>query len=352
VERADVVVVGAGIVGACTAATLARQGRDVTVLERSEGAWATGSSRGTARFRQLENHPDASFLDLGVRARRAWSAFEPAADGPIFHRTGNLSFGDPDALGTFAGDLRARGLPCEEVSGPEVHERWPVLRARGEDVLFQPDGEVIAADVGYAAALRVAERNGARLRRGVAASALTALRHEVEVGTADGVIRARQAVLAAGPWVAPLARAAGIDLPVEVTCQTVAWFAWPHEPPPTMTQWTGREPYLLWDPAGGLKVAEHARGPATEPDDPPGPDPAAIARLRSWLDETFSASRGDPVAGETCLYTNAAQDRFLIERSGDVVVVSACSGHAFQYAPAIGEDVAAVLADPSTQITG
>jgi sarcosine oxidase len=349
VERADVVVVGAGIVGACTAAAIARHGRDVTVLERSGEVRATGSSRGTARFRQLENHPDASFLDLGVRARRAWSALEPAADAPIFHRTGNLSFGDPDALGTFAAELRARGLPCEVVTGHEVHERWNVLRARGEDVLFQPDGEVIAADVGYAAALRVAERRGARFRRGVAATALSPRRHEVEIRTGDGVIRARQAVLAAGPWVAPLARTAGIDLPVEVTRQTVAWFAWHHEPPPTLTQWTGREPYLLWDPAGGLKVAEHARGPSTEPDDTTGPETASVARLRSWLDETLSAPLGDPITVETCLYTNAPDDRFLIEREGDVVAVSACSGHAFQYAPAIGEDVAAVLADPSTR---
>jgi glycine/D-amino acid oxidase-like deaminating enzyme len=171
----------------------------------------------------------------------------------------------------------------------------------------------------------------------------------VEVGTSDGVIRARQAVLAAGPWVAPLAETAGIDLPVEVTRQSVTWIAWHDEPPPTLTQWTGREPYLLWDPAGGLKAAEPARGPATEPDDPKGPETASITRLRSWLDETFSAPPGDPIAVETCLYTNAPDDRFLLEREGDVVAVSACSGHAFQYAPAIGEDAAAVLADPSTQ---
>jgi sarcosine oxidase len=345
VERADVVVVGGGIIGVCSAAVLAERGRDVLLLERSAAAGAVGSSRGTARFRQLENHPDVAFLDLGVRARTAWGVFETEATAPIFHPTGNLSFGDPQGLAAFGSALRERGLPCEEVTGAEVHARWPILRARIEAALYQPDGEVIAADVAHASVLRVAEHRGVRVRRGVTATA-------IEPGASGAVVRmdgnplvARQVVLAAGPWVGPLARTVGIDLPVEVTRQTVAWFGWRDDPPPTLTEWSGREPYLLWDPGGGLKTAEHRRGPLSDPDDAAEPDDAAIERMKEWIAETFVAPFPPPSSSDTCLYTNAPDDRFVIEREGDVVVVSACSGHAFQYAPAIGGDVADALSD-------
>lgn len=52
IGRADVAVVGAGIVGACVAAALAARSEDVMLLERSPDREAAGSSRGTARFRQ------------------------------------------------------------------------------------------------------------------------------------------------------------------------------------------------------------------------------------------------------------------------------------------------------------
>ncbi len=45
---------------------------------------------------------------------------------------------------------------------------------------------------------------------------------------------------------------------------------------------------------------------------------------------------------ETCFYTNTDDERFILERRGDVVIGSACSGHAFKFAPAVGERLAAL----------
>jgi sarcosine oxidase len=51
----------------------------------------------------------------------------------------------------------------------------------------------------------------------------------------------------------------------------------------------------------------------------------------------------DPVgvAAETCLYTMTADEDFVLDRVGPVVIGAACSGHAFKFAPLLGE----VLAD-------
>ena len=107
----DVVVVGGGIVGMAVAAELGRRGHGVWVLERSAAAVATGSSKGTARFRQLADHPDESFLDLGIRAREIWGEVEAVADDRIFRRTGNLSIGTVADLTALAQGLRSRDLP-------------------------------------------------------------------------------------------------------------------------------------------------------------------------------------------------------------------------------------------------
>ena len=45
----------------------------------------------------------------------------------------------------------------------------------------------------------------------------------------------------------------------------------------------------------------------------------------------------------SCLYTNAYDNRFVIDRHPEhdaVLIVSPCSGHGFKHAPAIGEAVA------------
>jgi len=47
-----------------------------------------------------------------------------------------------------------------------------------------------------------------------------------------------------------------------------------------------------------------------------------------------------PVAADACLYTTTADESFVCERRGRVVVGSACSGHGFKFAPAVGRELA------------
>ena len=43
---------------------------------------------------------------------------------------------------------------------------------------------------------------------------------------------------------------------------------------------------------------------------------------------------------ETCLYTTTPDERFILERRGRIVIGSACSGHGFKFAPAVGKRLA------------
>ena len=57
----------------------------------------------------------------------------------------------------------------------------------------------------------------------------------------------------------------------------------------------------------------------------------------------YPAADPSPRGAETCLYTNIEDDAFVTERHGPIVVCSACSGHGFKFAPAVGTRVAALV---------
>jgi sarcosine oxidase len=50
----------------------------------------------------------------------------------------------------------------------------------------------------------------------------------------------------------------------------------------------------------------------------------------------------DLLGAETCIYTNTADEGFVLERHGRVVIGSACSGHGFKFAPVVGRTLAAL----------
>jgi sarcosine oxidase len=58
--------------------------------------------------------------------------------------------------------------------------------------------------------------------------------------------------------------------------------------------------------------------------------------------ERFPDVDPEPVETDTCLYTTTADECFVLERRGRVVIGSACSGHGFKFAPAVGRRLAAL----------
>jgi sarcosine oxidase len=101
--------------------------------------------------------------------------------------------------------------------------------------------------------------------------------------------------------------------------------------------------YSLHDPVHGLKAGAHHAGAEADPDTEALPDPAIVERVATWVRERFPDVDPDPVEAQTCLYTTTADQHFVLERRGRVVVGSACSGHGFKFAPAIGELLAGLV---------
>ena len=327
---ADVAVVGAGIMGSATAYALAREGHEVTVYEQFEVGHTRGSSHGRSRIVRLA-YPDLEFVELAKKSFAGWRELEQEAGVELLELNGLLELvGDLDQGSSAA--LDAAGAEYELVSAEDARRRWPVGVPDGWTALFQSEGGIVRADLAHRAFVDRAVAHGAELREHTRVDAL------------DDV-DARAVVVTAGPWVQRFFP----DLPVHSTRETVAYFRREGAPLPSVVQLDpvtrGHALYSLHDSVHGLKAGAHHAGARIGPDDEGGPDPALVERVAEWVARTYPDADPEPVAAETCMYTTTPDERFILERRGRVVIGSACSGHGFKFAPAVGRRLAEMAAD-------
>jgi sarcosine oxidase len=92
-----------------------------------------------------------------------------------------------------------------------------------------------------------------------------------------------------------------------------------------------------------LKVGAHHAGQEADPNVSGEPEPHLVERVTAWANETYRLADPEPAALDTCMYTTTADETFIVERRGHLVVGSPCSGHGFKFAPAIGERLAELV---------
>jgi sarcosine oxidase len=340
-----IAVVGAGIMGLATAWALARRGADVVLLEQFELGHARGSSHGASRIFRL-SYPEAEWVALAQEALPLWRELERESGEELLVFTGLVdAVRDLDA---YAGALTERGVAHELLSGRDAGERFGLAYDPDEPLLHQPDAGIARADAAYRALLGGLRRSAAEVRERTRVTALEPGADGVVVTAGGERIRAAAVVVTAGGWVRDLVAPLGIDVPVTVTRETVAYFAvadgW--TPPSVIDDVSADAPgesfYALLAPGVGLKAGAHLAGAVADPDTDGVPDPLLVDAVTGWVRRRFLRAAGEPLAAETCLYTSTADHRFVLERHGPVVVGSACSGHGFKFAPAIGERLASL----------
>ncbi|MFF6961607.1 FAD-dependent oxidoreductase [Streptomyces sp. NPDC008317] len=224
-RSADVVIVGAGIIGAAVARKLAMGGFRVTVLDRGASAGGTSSS-GEGNILVSDKGPGAE-LDLAVLSGRLWTEFAaelgeelgPGFPGLEFEAKGGLVVATTgegaDALLAFASTQRKAGVDARAVTAAEAAELEPDLTPRVEAAVFYPGDAQVQPAVATEALLASARRHGARVRQGVTVLGGVVDRGRlVGVETTAGRFAAEHTVVAAGPWSAEVAAGLGVRLPV------------------------------------------------------------------------------------------------------------------------------------------
>ncbi|WP_406412719.1 NAD(P)/FAD-dependent oxidoreductase [Streptomyces sp. NBC_01614] len=212
----DVVVVGAGMVGAACALYAARAGLAVILVDRGPvAAGTTGAGEGNLLVSDKEPGPE---LDLALLSGRLWGElaqeFGPAVEYEA--KGGVVVASSPDGLAVlerFADGQRAVGVAAEPVMGDRLYDLEPHL-APGLPgaVHYAQDCQVMPA----LAAAHLVRASGARLLTGRTVTDVLRTRDGAVRGvrTDKGDIHAPAVVNAAGTWGGELAARAGAHLPV------------------------------------------------------------------------------------------------------------------------------------------
>ena len=264
VSSPDVVVLGAGIVGACAALELARGGARVEVIERG-GGWGESCSWGNAGL-LVPSHARPIAAPESLRAGLRWmvkpdspfglklkpslapwlarylraSTAARARDGEALQRelaresigafrelaaegidggfdepgclTVHTSADADEHAAAEAASETGRALGAQVLTGDEARQLEPSLTSRVRAAVLFPD-EARCDPVRLAAAVgAAATERGVRLRTGVEAYAVGG---DGIVETTHGPVRAGTVVVAAGAWSGRLARSAGVRLPLQ-----------------------------------------------------------------------------------------------------------------------------------------
>jgi sarcosine oxidase subunit beta len=360
VRSAEVLVIGAGVIGASVAYQLARRGYGpILVLERNGSPGQGSTSRATGGFRAQFGSEINVRLSLLSREKLLRFDEELGVD-PGYRSCGYLFLADDeaqlDALRGAQDVQRAAGLEeTREVTPSEVEDINPAIRAHGltGGVFCSTDGFIRPMQIlrGYTEG---ATRLGVRFEYGVECTGFQfdGSGRVSAVRTSDGdVVAVGSVVNAAGAWAALVARNAGLDLPVEPLRRQAAvthpFDALPEDMPMTIFVEDGfhfrvrdGRVLLLW------------------PDKPLVADPFDTSVSDAWLESVVERARSRvPGLSQTCidrekcwagLYEMSPDGHVLLGRATGVenlYLVNGSSGHGVMHAPALGQLLAEIIVD-------
>jgi glycine/D-amino acid oxidase-like deaminating enzyme len=222
---ADVVVVGAGIVGCATAYFLARRGARVVVVER--GAVPGEQSRKNWGFVRQQGR-DPLEIPLVMEANRLWQGLERELGADLeWVQGGNLALAaDAERMARFEAWLpiaREHGLDTRLLRARDLDAVVPGLAGGWVGGMHTPGDGHADPEKATDAFARAAVAHGATLHLECAVQRVTTRAGAVAgVVTERGEVRASAVVCAAGAWSTRLARTLGLDLPQRWVRGTVA----------------------------------------------------------------------------------------------------------------------------------
>jgi sarcosine oxidase len=328
-------------------------------LERFGPAHDRGASHGGSRITRQSYFEDPAYVPLLLRAYELWDKLARDSGRDVITLTGGVMVGRPGSR-TVQGSRRSAeqwGLEHEMLDAAALRRRFPTLSPRPDEVaLYEAKAGFVRPEATVLAHLTLAAAHGAELRYTEPVLRIEPLPGGgARVVTAAGSYQAGQVVISPGPWAPELL--ADLGVPFTVERQVQFWFAPTGGVAPFLP---GRHPVYIWEdaagvqiygfpaidgPDGGAKVAFFRRGVACTPetidrtvhDDEVRAMAAQAAALLPELPGAF-------LRAKTCLYTNTADEHFVIARHpAHEAVTVACgfSGHGFKFVPVVGE----ILAD-------
>ncbi len=360
-----IAVVGAGIFGAGAALSLRQRGHEVVLFDPGPLPHPLAESTDISKVVRMEYGGDEVYMALVEEALEGWRRWNQAFPAPVYHEVGVLVLCTSEMVpGGFEHDsyqlLRRRGHAPERLRKEDLRQRFPAWNADQ-----YPDG-FYHREAGFAEAahtvrflLDEVRRAGVQVREGERVVGLL----DGVAGQGGGVVTADGAshlfdgiVVTAGSWTGKLLPELAQDL--RPFAQPVFHLR-PADPQsyeatrfPVFTADIARLGYYGFPVTddGIVKIAHHGPGRRMDPDDPlRTPDEDQVEELRAFLKMSLPGLLSAPIVERRlCLYCDTWDGHFWIDRHPSrpgVTVAAGGSGHAFKFAPLIGDIIADVVED-------
>jgi len=235
-DRADVLIIGGGVLGCSALYQLARRGVDVALVERGElNREASGSNAGTLHvqmpgkhFRLNYDRPDLTAAErehvcatdrLYAEAARMWRTLEADLGADLgVRRHGGLMVADSeDDLTRLERKSRLErpfGVETEVVTTREMLAIAPHLSDRLAGAAYCPEEGFANPLLAAPAYVRVAARHGARVHRHARVIGIERTSARFRVRTVSGLVEAGRVVCAAGAQTPEITAMVGLKLPI------------------------------------------------------------------------------------------------------------------------------------------
>ena len=218
VQKADVVIVGGGLMGAATAFFLRRRGQSVILLERDQiGQYASGVNFGNVR-RQ------GRFLGQLALANRSWALwkrlpelidddleFIPSGHMRVCYREDEIA-----ELEAYAAAPEAAELDLKIYRGAELHQRFGFLGPDVKGGSYAPHDGHANPRLAAPAFARAAIRLGAQIEERTEVADVQKVGGDFHISTTDGrQFHAAQLLITAGAWGQKLSAQFGEPVPLD-----------------------------------------------------------------------------------------------------------------------------------------
>lgn len=354
---ARVLVVGGGIVGITSALALRARGHEVRVIDAGPLPHPLAESTDISKIVRLDYGDDETYTELMERALPRWRAWSAA---PLFHETGTLFVRrTPLSPGTFEHDslelLERRGHRIERLDAEALRRRFPAWNTeRYAFGYFNPQGGWAESGAVVSHLAREAKDAGVVIAEHTRAARLIERGAKVTgVETAAGdMLAADRVIVTGGAWTTDLVP----ELDAWLTAVGQPVF---HLAPDDVSLFTSPRFAVFGAdiantgyygfPAnrdGLVKIANHGVGRRVHPSSEASRvvTPEQTEALRAFLRDAFPDLAGARIAAtRLCVYGDTRDQHFWIaphpDREG-LVVAAGGSGHAFKFAPLLGDLVA------------
>ncbi|HEY1264187.1 MAG TPA: FAD-dependent oxidoreductase [Terriglobales bacterium] len=361
-HTADVVIIGAGIVGSSIAYHLTASGcNNVLIIERetAQGKGSTGKSMGgvRAQFSTPVN------IQMSLYSIPFYAGFEERLGHPSGYRPQGYLFCATSEkhlayLRTNYEKQVALGLKdVQLIAAAEIRARFPQLRA--DDIVggsfCSTDGFVdpYSAMVGF---MSWAADHGAKLWKNTAVAGITRDAAGVaSVQTSNGAVASRMIVNCAGAWAAEIAKLAGVELPVtplrRMLVPTEPFDQFPHSAP------------MIIDMSNGFHFRPEGRGfllawndPGETPGYKTGFDSAFVEKILTRAANRVPVFEDLPVNPKRAwagLYEMTPDHHPILGSVPGIpgfFLANGFSGHGVMHAPATGKILADLILSGKTDL--